>query len=397
MKPTIRLSVAELERDPHPSLARARSTAPVCWIPDLDRWLVTSHRVAVAVLRDADRFTVDDPRFSTARVLGPSMLSLDGPAHRRHRAPFGWLFRRRSVEREHGDWIRAEARRLTDGIAERGEAELRSTVAGPIAATVITRLLDLVEAEPATVLRWYRGIVSAVDDVSAGREPSGSSRRAVAALRARVDRTIDESPQSALAAAVGAGGLTRAEVFSNAAVIMFGAIETAEGMIANALFHLLTHPGELAAITQRRALLAAAVEESLRLEPAAAVVDRYATVDVDLAGSRIDAGDLVSVSLAAANRDPEVFAAPDRYDLSRPNTAAHLAFAQGPHACPGLHLARLETEAVISAVLDTLHGIRLVPHRTEPPRGLIFRKPPTLVATWDPRPASRCDRTAGRH
>src|SRR2546423_15244579 len=86
--PAGRVTLADLEGDPHPVLARLRAAAPAAWIPVLGTWLVTDYDLAVAVLRDARTFTVDDPRFSTAQVVGPSMLSLDGAPHARHPGPF---------------------------------------------------------------------------------------------------------------------------------------------------------------------------------------------------------------------------------------------------------------------------------------------------------------------
>src|SRR5580698_10204083 len=112
-------------------------------------------------------------------------------------------------------------------------------------------------------------------------------------------------------------------------------------MIANVMLHLLSSPDRLALVRSDPDLLPAAVEESLRLEPAAAVVDRYATTGTELSGARIQAGDQVTVSIAGANRDPAVFPDPDRFDVRRPNAARHLAFAHGPHFCLGAHLARL--------------------------------------------------------
>ena len=130
-------------------------------------------------------------------------------------------------------------------------------------------------------------------------------------------------------------------------------------------------------------LLAGAVEESLRLEPAAAVVDRYTTRDVELGGARIGERELVVVSIAAANRDPAVFADPDRFDLRRENAKLHLAFAHGPHVCIGMHLARLEAHTAVARVLERLPGLRLDPAFAVPaPRGLVFRKPPELRVRW---------------
>ena len=87
------ITLEQLDRDPHPVLARLREREPVAWLPVLDGWLVTRYEVALGVLRDTETFTVDDPRFSTAQVIGASMLSLDGEQHARNRAPFVPAFR----------------------------------------------------------------------------------------------------------------------------------------------------------------------------------------------------------------------------------------------------------------------------------------------------------------
>jgi cytochrome P450 len=185
------------------------------------------------------------------------------------------------------------------------------------------------------------------------------------------------------AAAGDAGGLSREQVASNAAVLLFGGIETTEGMIANLLFHVLRDEEQRDLILRDRGPLSNAVEESLRLEPAAAVVDRYATADVALGGATIRRGDPVTLSIAGANRDPSVFVDPDRFDVRRPNAQLHVTFAQGPHVCLGMHLARLEAQTALSRLLARLPGLRLDPARPSAPRGLVFRKPPTLDVLWD--------------
>ena len=100
------------------------------------------------------------------------------------------------------------------------------------------------------------------------------------------------------------------------------------------------------------------------------MIDRYATKDVRLAGAPIGRGDLVRVSIAGANRDPEVFGDPDRFDVHRENTRLHLAFAHGPHFCFGAQLARLEAQTAVRGLLDQLPGLRLDPATPSAPRGL---------------------------
>ncbi len=374
----------ELDRDPHPTLARLRAREPVSWLPALEAWLVTRRDLALEVMRRPDAFTVDDPGFSTAQVVGASMLSLDGDEHVRHRAPFARPFRLDAVRARFSSVVAEETERLLDAVAGDGRAELRRSLAGPLAVAAMREALGLADVDTATVLGWYDAIVAAVTDITAGRDPHPAATEAVRRLREAVADAVARRPSSLVAAASGAGGLSAEEVAANAAVLLFGGIETTEGMIANALLHLLQHPGALAAVAAEPGLLRGAVEESLRLEPAAAVVDRYATADVELGGAEIHRGELVRVSLAGANRDPATFPDPDRFDLRRANAHLHLAFAQGPHVCLGMHLARLEAHAAVGRRLARLPGLQLDPERPSEVRGLVVRKPQTLWVRWRP-------------
>lgn len=372
------VTLEQLHDDPHPYLARLREAEPVSWIPALDGWLVTRRDLCVEVMRDAETFTVDDPRFSTAQVVGPSMLSLDGDEHRRHRDPFASAFRLPEVRERFTKRVEHEARTMVTALAPRGTAEIRRDLAGPLAVVVVAAALDLLDVDSGTVLGWYDEIVAAVDRVSAGGEVGSPGRQAFDSLADHVARTVEQG-HGALAEATAT--LTTKEVVSNAAVMMFGGIETSEGMTTTLFWHLLTNPDQLAVLRADRTLGANAVEESLRLEPAAARVDRYATTDTDLSGAPIHKGDLVIVSLSAANRDPTTFSEPNEFDLSRTNSRSHLAFAQGPHACVGIHLARMETQAALEAVLDGWPDVEIADGST-PPNGLVFRKPRSLQVRW---------------
>ncbi len=375
------LTLDQLAADPYALLARLRIDEPVAWIPAMGGWLVTRRDLAAAVLRDAATFTVDDPRFSTAQVIGPSMLSTDGAEHDRHRRPFADPFRRPAVRDRFTDWIEQRARALIAGLGADGRAELRSRLAAPLAVEVAAEAVGLRLEDRPAVTEWYDAIVGGVDEITAGGPVPAAATEAYAALRAAVDRAAGE-PGSLVARMTAAGGLSAAEVAANVAVILFGGVVTSEGATASALYHLLGDPEQLERVRADRSLVANAVEESLRLEPAAAVVDRYATRNADLGGAAVRAGDLVRVSLLAANRDPAVFPDPDRFDASRTNASQHLTFAVGPHACLGIHLARLESRIAVDAVLDMLPRVRLDRRASTPPAGLIFRSPGRVGATW---------------
>jgi cytochrome P450 len=402
------LTLAELRGDPHPALARLRETEPVSWVPVLNGWLVTRWDLAAAVMRDSATFTVDDPRFSTARIVGPSMLSLDGPGHDRHRRPFGAPFSRSAVHDQLAAFVIGEADRLVSAMrtgstggrtagSTPGRGDLSRGLAAPLAVAVVARALGLGQVDPGTILAWYGAIVAAVTDLAGGASTRSVRVAAGTAgfgqLSDSLAAVVEGPADGSLLAAAVRPGLSTTEIVSNAAVLMFGGIETTEGMIANAAWHLLSHRDQLDLVRADPGLLAQAIEESLRLEPAAAVVDRYATRDVELGDARlgaaaISAGDLVSVSLAGAGRDPAVFPDPDRFDVRRDNARQNLAFARGPHFCLGVHLARLETRAALTAALSQLPGLRLDPDRgaashAAAPRGLVFRKPPSLPVRWN--------------
>lgn len=379
-------TLGELEGgDPHPLLARLRASEPVSWVPVLDGWLVTRRDLALDVMRDDRSFTVDDPRFTTARVVGPSMLSLDGSEHSRHRRPFTAPFKLDEVRRRLAPDVRAEAERLVAGLAPAGEAELRRGFAGPLAAGVVCGLLGVERGDVGPVLGWYDAIVGAVSDLSAGRPAAPEAGAAMRALGDALRPALRSGgDKSLLAMAAGdASGLEESEIIANAAVLLCGGIETTEGMIANAVLHLLSAPGALEVVRHDAGRLSDVVEESLRLEPAAAAVDRYATADARLGGADIAAGDLVRVSITAANRDPGTFPDPDVFDCDRENARRQLAFAGGPHVCVAMHLARLEAHVALDVLLEQLPGLRLNPGEPATVEGLIFRKPAALGVLWD--------------
>ena len=378
------VTLADLEGDPHPVLARLREREPVSWLPALGAWLVTRRDLALHVMRDAAAFTVDDPRFSTARVVGPSMLSLDGAEHARHRGPFTRGFGHAEVRARLAAYVEAESNRLVTAMQPAGDGDLRTGLAGPLAVAVMAEALGLREADPSAVLAWYGAIVEAVSALTRGAPASPAGDDAFGLLSSILRATLAAGDQSSLLAEVAAAGsLATGEIVSNAAVLMFGGIETTEGMITNAILHLLSHPGQLRLVLDDPGLVPSAIEESLRLEPAAAVVDRYAAREVRIGDVVIRKGDLVTVSITGAGRDPAVFPDPDRFDVRRPNARLHLAFAHGPHFCLGVHLARLEAQVAVHAAVRRLPGLRLDPERPSAPCGLVFRKPPSLHVRWD--------------
>ena len=170
------VTTAALDLDPHPLLRLLREREPVSFVPALGGWLVTRRDIALRVLRDAATFTVDDPRFTTARVVGPSMLSLDGAEHRRHRDPFTAALRAAESSGRLAAFTEAAAARLVTALAPAGHAELRRGLGGPLAVAVVAEVLGLGDTAPELILSWYDAIVGAVSGL-AGRSAGGPGSR----------------------------------------------------------------------------------------------------------------------------------------------------------------------------------------------------------------------------
>ena len=376
------ITVDQLTDSPYEPLAELRANEPVSWLPALEAWFVTRRDLSIEAMRDAEKYTVDDDRFTTAKVLGASMLSMDGPEHARHRSAFTAPFRPKFVREELQARIDARAIELI-GTTLDGDREIRTGIAGPLAVETILDVLGLDDVDSTDVLTWYGAFGDAIVALTVGDAVPPHVEEVLGRLYAYVGDAMASDDAGLVTKLVSDEILRPDEIPAAVAVVMFGAIETSEGMTANAFWHLLTHPEQWDRLRQDRSLIARAVDESLRLEPAASWIDRYTTTAVELGGVTIPKGELVTINLLAANRDPEVFDRPDEFDIDRSNLAQHVTFVQGPHACIGLHVARAETHAALAAALDweakSGERLSLDRHKSAAPHGLIFRKAPAVV------------------
>jgi len=216
----------------------------------------------------SETFTVDDPRFSTGRIVGPSMLSTDGAAHAAHRRPWTEVFKPAPVRDRFTGPVRDEVARLLDRLAAAPAPDLRTGLAAPLATAAMGAALGLDRLDVGQVLDWYRAMVAGVDTVSRGGDPPAAALRAVDAIRDHVEATLRRPAGDTVLAAAAAGGAGARLLAADVAILLFGGVDTAESMTAIAAHHLLTHPDALAQVRADPALLPGAIQESLRLEPA---------------------------------------------------------------------------------------------------------------------------------
>jgi cytochrome P450 len=366
------------------ALDRLRESEPVSWVPALGGWLVTAYAPARSVLARASDFTVwAEPNLVRAS-LGVMMLTSDSPEHERQRLPFDEPFRRRAVHKRFEERVAARVSGLLADLVPRGSCELVTDFAAPFAIGVAGDILGLSLDDVPKIDGFYEAFAGAMV-YDGDPEPQRRADAARAQLNEILHRElarVRSEPDGSITAVVAteAGGLGDAEIVAQLRVILFGAIETVESMVANAVYLLLLHPDGLAAVRAEPGLVANAVEEGMRLIPPVAFIERWTAGPTELGGVTLGRGEFVGVSTLAAGRDPDVFHDPERFDVRRQNARHHLAFSFGIHHCLGFNMARLQGPIGVRGVLERLGGLELVD--PPEPHGFAFRRPPELRLRW---------------
>jgi cytochrome P450 len=384
--------------DPYPALARLRAEDPVFYWREYDGWVITRHADCSAVLRDHETFSSDPGKATggvgrhVARARDASPLAgapligaVDAPVHTRLRAIVSRAFTPRVVEGERG-FIRATASELLQGP---GTLDFARAVAYVLPVTVISDLLGLTPEEQNPVRTWAQAIMRAHSDPDA---PPDARRAAAEAMRLmgrfladyRDSHGSDDSKLISILLEAEASGerLSQEELLAFAVFLYTAGSGPTAMMLSNAVAHLATHPEALAAVRADRSLRRGVLEESLRWDSATHVLLRYALVDTEIGGRRIRAGETVYVMVAAAHRDPEVFADPDRFEITRDIPAGQLlSYGAGPHFCLGAPLAYIQGEEVLDVLLDAYSDLSLAPNGLKMGGTFLLRGPERLLIT----------------
>jgi cytochrome P450 len=352
--------------DPYPVYAALREHDPV--------HRLSGGRLFVTRYADVERIYKDPRTFSSDKVVefgqkfGPSPLfrhhttSLvfnDPPLHTRvRRIIAGALTPRAVVAMEPG--VVALVDRLLDDMEERGRVDLIEDFAAAIPVEVIGNLLGVPQPERGPLRGWSLAILGALEPGSdpARLDPGNQAvveflayLEGLVADRRRNPGDPDRDILTRLITGEADGErLSEAELLQNCIFILNAGHETTTNLIGNGLQLLLDHPGERARLVAEPDLVRTAVEEILRYESSNQLGNRATTCAVEIGGESFPAGTQITICIGAANRDPEQFPDPDRFDIARqPNR--HLAFASGIHQCVGMAVARLEGRVALQRFL----------------------------------------------
>lgn len=320
--------------------------------------------------KDADRAEPD----ALVRTFKPADMNrpgdrnsgigwMDEPEHSRVRGPIALALNRRVARMR--PTIQAIVRARLDALAGRQRFDLVADFAIPIPIEVIGAVLGVDTGDRDQFRAWSEAAIGVFDP--APSDAQRSRTKAVSeAISDYLDRVMAErrrTPRddliSDLVAAQAAGApLSDSEIRVNGLNLLLGGNVSTADLIGNAAWLLLTHPAERARLAADPSLISAVIEETLRLEPPTEGAQRIAARDVEIRGCPVRAGQVVAVLIRAANRDPDAFPEPHRFDITRKG-APHAAFGGGAHLCIGAPLARLEAQTAVAGLFSQFPDLRL--------------------------------------
>jgi cytochrome P450 len=355
--------------NPYEGFKLLREHAPVSQLEADGPWQVARHADVNAILRDHATFSSDVSMQPEEKRGAPSMLFSDPPVHHRLRRLVSVAFKPSQIQLQE-EQIRLRCNDLLDAIPINTEVDLVTALAAPLPVMVIAEMLGVEDGDMATFKAWSDEIFSNIGEILFGT-PSPESERAAEEMNAYFLQRINdlrEHPKNHLLGQLVAtetedGVLDDEELLSFCRLLLIAGNETTTGLITASarIFH--ENPNTLAELKQKPELAATFVEEALRFYSPFSATVRRTTKDVEIAGQKIAAGQLVVPLIASANRDEQVFTDPDKFKLDR-DTNPHLAMGYGIHFCLGAHLARLEGKIVAEELARRYINVTLTSPKT---------------------------------
>lgn len=385
------LSSPEYFADPYETYRRIREKGPAYWSDAWGVWIICGHETVRSTFRDWEHFSSegrfialldhlsDDEKLEVEPLghyfaLYNGLIHRDPPDHTRLRRLLATALTSRVVDR-----LRPRIQGMVDDLLDRvegdGQMDVVADLALPLPATVIAELLGVPAEDQRHFVTWSAEIVSfagtskpPLDLIKIAQHGYVSMAEYFQDLiedrrKTGLDPSEDADLLAMLLRAHDGDQLTDNELVSTCVTLLVGGFETTTSLITNTLHLLLTHPAERAALEDDPGLMSTAIEESLRFESPLQIVPRRVAEPVDLGGHQLEPGQLVFEMLGAANRDPDPFPDPDRFDIRR--GGRNLAFGFGIHLCIGAPLARMEGPIAVASMLKRMPAIAFADDRVQ--------------------------------
>ena len=389
-------SAPDLVNDPYPYFEHMRRTAPV-WrgtlmesdlMPDElkveENWTLFDFESVFAAFREDTVFASEMYNQTIGLVFGPTILGMHGKEHHDHRSLVSKAFKQSALNKWEPEVIDPICDQLVDEFKNDGGADLVKALTFEFPTRVTAALLGLPQEDLEMFRRLSLQLISITEDIEAGLT---ASVELGTYFQEQVDQRrstmTDDVIGDLVAAEIDGEKLTDDAIISFLRLLLPAGLETTYRSSGNLLQLLLTHPDQMQALQQDRSLISAAIEEGIRYETPLVLVMRNTTRDVEMHGTTVPKGAQVNLCMGSANRDEHRWENPDAFDIHRPRRA-HISFAGGIHSCLGMHLARVETKAMLNSLFDRVTDLQLLADVDTKIVGMPFRSPKHLPVTFRP-------------
>ena len=369
MSETTEQSEPQADVNPYQGFKFLRDHAPVTQLEADGPWQVARHADVHAILRDHETYSSEVSIRPPEERGAPSMLFSDPPVHHRLRRLVSVAFKPSQIAKQEQQ-IRQRCGDLLDAMPKDTELDLVQALAAPLPVMVIAEMLGVEDGDMATFKAWSDEIFSNIGEILFGT-PSPESERAAEEMNAYFLQRINDIRRAPKDHLLGQlvetetedGKLDDEELLSFCRLLLIAGNETTTGLITASarIFH--EEPQTLGQLKEQPELAGSFVEEALRFYSPFSATVRRTSKDVEIAGQRIGAGELVVPLIASANRDERVFEAADTFRIDR-NPNQHLGLGFGIHVCLGAHLARLEGKIVVQQMAQRYNSVSLANPQT---------------------------------
>lgn len=367
-----------LAQNPYPYYQRMREQQPVVYDQGRDEWFVFRYEDVERVLTEYETFSSQAWCCEFNNVLYHTFTRMDPPQMQQYRSLVSQAFTPRAVA-QLPEQITLFATQLLSRVAEAGQMDVVEDLALPLPLLVMRDLLGLPPEDDARLLLWARSNAQPCD----GSFPSPEMRAYLLDLISKQHQRLRPGIiQSLISTRLEGRTLSEEELLGFCGQLVVSANFEMTPFLGNVVQGLLEQPGLAEELRAEPALVPGAIEELMRFYPPLPETSpRGTTRAVEVSGQSIAAGQRVVPMIASANRDDTLFADPDRFDIRRtPNP--HLSMSTGPHVCLGTHLARLETQVVLSLLLAHLEDLQLAPGAKLGPTGMFGVKHLPITFRW---------------
>ncbi|WP_238364780.1 cytochrome P450 [Mesobacterium pallidum] len=370
--------------DPYPDLARMRREVPVAFVPQLGATLLTRRDDIFVNEKKIEVFSSDQPEGLMTRLMGQNMMRKDGAAHMAERKAVFPTISPRTVRDVWKAQFVEQTQAALDEIHPQGRADMARDIAMRISAEALKAVTGLTNMPWREMDRVSQGMMDGCANYAGDPEVEARCN----ACTADIDRYIDDrlpelqaAPDHSLLSVHLQAGMSEEQYRANVKLAISGGQNEPRDVIAGLTWALLTHPDQLALIESGEKTWADAFDEYTRWMAPVAMSPRRVAQRYELHGVTLEPEDRVFLMFGAGNRDAEVFARPDTFDMTQ-DASASLAFGAGPHFCAGAWISRcLISEVAMPMIFDRLRGLRLDGETRI--GGWAFRGPITMPVAWE--------------